>query len=96
MNKQQFLDALKKELCGLSQDDIQESLDFYSEMIDDHIEEGLSEEEAVASIGHPKEIAKEKGLNEVELDVWTFNDSAVKFYHNLGFKTYRELLRLKV
>ena len=63
MNKQQFLDAFKKELCGLSQDDIQESLDFYSEMIDDHIEEGLSEEEAVASIGHPKEIAKENLIN---------------------------------
>ena len=43
-----------------------------------------------------KEIAKEKGLNEVELDVWTFNDSALKFYHDLGFTTYRELLKLKV
>lgn len=47
-------------------------------------------------IAKTKEIAREKGLSEVELDVWAFNESAVKFYHDLGFETYRELLRLKV
>lgn len=56
MNKQEFLAQLKKELSGLSQADVQERLNFYSEMIDDRIEEGSSEEEAVFSVGNPREI----------------------------------------
>lgn len=51
MNKQEFLAQLEKGLYGLPQADIDERLGFYSEMIDDRIEEGLSEEEAVAGIG---------------------------------------------
>lgn len=57
MNKQQFLEELKKHLYGLPQDDIQRSLDYYAEMIDDRIEDGLSQEEAVAAIGDPEKIA---------------------------------------
>lgn len=48
MTKQEFLNKLENALCGLPQDDIKKSLDFYSEMIDDRIEDGLSEQEAVA------------------------------------------------
>lgn len=51
MNKQEFLDCLRKGLSGLPQEDIEERLTFYSEMIDDRIEEGLSELEAVSAIG---------------------------------------------
>ena len=51
MNKQEFLDCLRKGLSGLPQEDIEERLTFYSEMIDDRIEEGLSESEAVSAIG---------------------------------------------
>ncbi len=51
MNKQEFLAQLRKGLSGLPQDDIEERLTFYSEMIDDRMEEGLSEEEAVSGIG---------------------------------------------
>ena len=51
MNKQEFLSGLRKGLCGLPQDDIEERLSFYGEMIDGRIEEGLSEEEAVSEIG---------------------------------------------
>ena len=47
MRKQEFLTELRKGLSGLPQDDIEERLSFYSEMIDDQIEEGLAEEEAV-------------------------------------------------
>jgi len=57
MNKQEFLDRLKKALSGLPQGDIAEQLRFYSEMIDDRMEEGVSEEEAVAAIGSVDEIA---------------------------------------
>lgn len=51
MSKQEFLEQLEKGLYGLPQADIDERLGFYSEMIDDRMEEGLSEEEAVAGIG---------------------------------------------
>lgn len=51
MNKQEFLTQLREELSGLPQEDIEERLTFYSEMIDDLIEEGLSESEAVSEIG---------------------------------------------
>ena len=56
MNKQEFLTQLRKGLSGLPQNDIDERIVFYSEMIDDRIEEGLSEEEAVAQVGSVDEI----------------------------------------
>ena len=57
MNKQEFLDRLGAELSGLPQDDMAEHLAFFGEMIDDRIEEGLSEEDAVAEIGPVDTIA---------------------------------------
>ncbi len=51
MSKQEFLAQLRKGLSGLPQDDIEERLTFYSEIIDDRTEEGLSEEDAVSEIG---------------------------------------------
>ena len=51
MHKQEFLDRLQAGLAGLPQADVEERLNFYHEMIADAMEEGLSEEEAVASIG---------------------------------------------
>ncbi|MDD4292095.1 MAG: DUF1700 domain-containing protein [Clostridia bacterium] len=42
---------LKEGLSGLPQDESEERLAFYSEMIDDRMEEGLSEEDAVGGIG---------------------------------------------
>ncbi len=56
MNKQEFLGQLKKGLSGLPKKDIEERLMFYSEMIDDRIEEGLSEAEAIEKIGNINEI----------------------------------------
>lgn len=51
MNKQEFVCELEKRLAGLPEDELRERIEFYSEMIDDRIEEGLSEEEAVKDIG---------------------------------------------
>lgn len=51
MHKQEFLEQLRRGLSGLPQDDVEERLTFYSEMIDDRMEEGLSEEEAMSGIG---------------------------------------------
>ena len=51
MNKLDFLLVLQEKLMHLPKDDVEERLNFYNEMIEDKIEEGLSEEEAVSSIG---------------------------------------------
>lgn len=51
MNKQEFISALENGLSGLPQNDIAERVAFYSEMLDDKIEEGMSEENAVATLG---------------------------------------------
>lgn len=51
MNKNEFLGQLRKGLAGLPQKDIEERVNFYSEIIDDRMEEGLSEETAVGQIG---------------------------------------------
>ncbi len=56
MGKQEFLVQLRKGLSGLPQEDIEERLTFYSEMIEDRKEDGLSEEEAVSAIGSVDEI----------------------------------------
>ena len=59
MNKVEFILELNEKLYGAPNDDIEKSLDYYSEMIDDYIEDGLLEEEAVAAVGVPEEIAKQ-------------------------------------
>ena len=59
MLKQEFLNALRDRLTGLPQADIEERLTFYGEMIDDRMEEGLSEEEAVAQMGTVDEVVSQ-------------------------------------
>lgn len=50
MKKDEFLEELRKNLRGLPKDDVEDRVNFYSEMIDDKISDGSTEEEAVASI----------------------------------------------
>ena len=57
MNKAEFLLALHKRLSALPGEEAEERLAFYSEMIDDRMEEGLSEAAAVAAVGSVDEIA---------------------------------------
>ncbi|MBR2152641.1 MAG: DUF1700 domain-containing protein [Clostridia bacterium] len=83
MNKQEFLEKLKNGLCGLPSQDIDERLSFYSEMIDDRVEEGLTEEDAVAELGNIEEITsqilndipltkiiKDKMKKKIDLPIW--------------------------
>lgn len=58
MNKFEFLTQLRAKLWSIPEEDAERSVDYYSEMIDDRMEEGLSEEEAVAAIGDLDEIVK--------------------------------------
>lgn len=59
MEKFDFIELLDKKLSGLPENDLDERLSFYSEMIDDRMEEGLSEEEAVAAIGEVDEVVSQ-------------------------------------
>ena len=59
MNKEAFLMELRGALAGLPAEDIEERVAFYSEMIDDRMEEGVSEEEAVARTGQITEIVSQ-------------------------------------
>lgn len=66
MNKNEFLASLREHLNGVPEEDINKSLDFYAEMIDDRVEDGMSEEEAVEALGSMEEI-KDQILSEVSL-----------------------------
>ena len=57
MNKAEFLEELKKSLSELPREDIEKSLEYYSEIIDDRIEDGLNESDAIAAIGEIQEIS---------------------------------------
>jgi len=57
MTKLRFIMSLNEKLAGLPKAEIEERLTFYSEMIEDRMEEGLTEEEAVASVGSVEDIA---------------------------------------
>ena len=59
MTKNDFLMSLKHKLSGLPEEDLNERIDFYSEMIDDKIEDGISEEKAVIEIGSIDEISSQ-------------------------------------
>lgn len=59
MTKKEFLAAIEQRLGGLSQSDIEKSLEYYKEMVDDYIENGKTEEEAVAAMGSIDEIVSQ-------------------------------------
>ena len=59
MTKMNFLYELDEKLAGLPNEDRERSIEYYSEMIDDRIEDGLSEAEAVAALGSTDAIASQ-------------------------------------
>ena len=59
MTKLDFLDQLDQKLSGLPQDDILRSLEYYSEIIDDLTEDGLTEQQATEQLGNVDDIANQ-------------------------------------
>ena len=59
MGREEFLSELRWRLAGLPQAEIEERISFYNEMIDDRIEEGLTEAEAVAEIGSVDDVVNQ-------------------------------------
>lgn len=66
MNKQEFLKTLKSKLSGIPEETINESLEYYNEIIDDKTDDGLTEEEAVAELDSIEKIA-DNILSEIPL-----------------------------
>lgn len=56
MNKQEFLERLRIGLADLPQEEIEAQIDFYTEIIDDRMEDGVSEGTAIAELGDVDEI----------------------------------------
>ena len=59
MTKHEFITELQARLSALPEGEVGERLNFYAEMIDDRIEDGSSEEEAVADLGSIDEIVSQ-------------------------------------
>jgi len=59
MTKFEFLSLLREELAGLPEDEINSRLSFYEESINDRMDEGKSEEEAVAELGYVSDIVSQ-------------------------------------
>lgn len=57
MNKAEFQQALRHALGKLPSYEVEQTITFYSEAIDDRVEDGMSEEEAVAALGSVNAIA---------------------------------------
>ena len=87
MTKMMFIVSLHDRLSHLPQEDIEERLRFYIEMIEDRMEEGLSEEEAVAAVGSIDEI-----VVQIQTDITAVKPVAMKKKHNKRLKTTEIIL----
>ena len=58
MTRDEFLDRLGELLACLPADQVEETRQFYAEAIADRMEDGMSEQEAVAAIGAPGAVAE--------------------------------------
>ena len=59
MTKAEFLEQVRCGIEGLPPDDVQRWLEYYTEMLEDRMEEGMREEEAAAALGDPAWIARQ-------------------------------------
>lgn len=58
MQKREFLSALDKSLAQLTEQERKKQLDYYDELLDDMIEDGMEETAAVEKLGDPSAIAQ--------------------------------------
>lgn len=59
MNKLEFKNILNKKLSSFPKKEVDERINFYLEIIDEYIEDGMSEEEAIKMIASTDEIVNE-------------------------------------
>lgn len=51
MNRDQFIKSLRQKLSGLPKEDINKTIEYYKEILSDKVDDGMSEEEAIRSLG---------------------------------------------
>ena len=56
MNRNQFIDILARKLSSLPEQEIKQTIDYYYEIISDKINDGMSEDQAIESLGSIDEI----------------------------------------
>lgn len=59
MTKNEFIASLSEKLSGFAPSDVKKALEYYSEIIDDQIENGVPESEAVASLGSADSVVRQ-------------------------------------
>lgn len=57
MKRAEFAEYLREKLKGRSETEVNNSIAYYIELINEHMDEGIPEEEAVAAMGNPEKIA---------------------------------------
>lgn len=67
MTREAFLNDLKNALAGMKEEEIESVLAYYSEMIDDRVEAGMTEEEALNAM-EPAETIASRVLSEAEIE----------------------------
>lgn len=73
MNKHDFLNRLTYALSGIPQEERRKTIDYYSEIIDDAVEEGEDEQTVIARLGNIDNIA-EKIINETPIHKFVKED----------------------
>lgn len=59
MNKNGFISYLRQRLSNYPAGEVDKAISFYTESLEDRIEDGMTEEEAVASLGNVDDIVKQ-------------------------------------
>lgn len=57
--KQEFMEALSERMAGLPERERVRLMDYFAEMIEDRVELGMSEEDAVAALGDPEALLRD-------------------------------------
>lgn len=93
MTKQLFLNELSAALHGLPREERYRTLRYYDELIDDRMEDGQSEEEAVSGLGEPEQVAREiLGEEEPAVSTGTGRKVWIIILLVLGFPFWGSLL----
>ena len=59
MTKQEYLNKIREGISGIPKNDVEERIAFYSKIINDKIEEGLSEYGAILEIGAADDVVQQ-------------------------------------
>jgi len=97
MTRKEYMDELAEELSFLSPEARQAALDFYGEMLDDRMEDGMDEKSAVAAMELPQDIAARLRADPslpLNADPQPMADEAMKF-SSLAGKVMKSLERLE-